>query len=49
MNIRKYLIPTVGAVAFVVGGLLSRNKAMEAAETLDEMFTKKKSAPSTEQ
>lgn len=46
---KKYLAPIIGAVAFVVGGLLTRNKALEAVDILDEMLTRNKQSAPVEQ
>ena len=38
---KKYLVPTLGAVAFVIGGLIARQKTLEGIETLEKTFNKK--------
>jgi|tagenome__1003787_1003787.scaffolds.fasta_scaffold15076884_1 hypothetical protein len=42
---KKYLVPAFGAAAFVVGGLIARQKAFEAIETLSTIFSKKSDLP----
>lgn len=42
---RKYLVPALGAIAFVVGGLIARQKTFEGIETLEKIFSKKSDAP----
>ena len=41
MDWKKIIVPTVGGIAFVIGGLIARTKAIEGVETLDSMFHKK--------
>lgn len=43
---KQYLYTAIGAVAFVVGGIVTRAKAIEMAETVENTFTKK-DKPST--
>lgn len=40
-NLKKYIAPTVGVAAFVLGGLIARSKALDAVEVLEKTFTKK--------
>jgi hypothetical protein len=44
----KSLVTVIGAVAFVIGGILTRDKALEGLETLEKYIGKKDSEP-TEQ
>lgn len=45
---KKYIMPVVGVAAFIVGGLVAREKALDIAETLETVFSKKKSAQPVE-
>lgn len=38
---KKYILKTVGFAAFAIGGLLAKNQAEEAFETLEKILTKK--------
>jgi hypothetical protein len=40
-NIKKYLVPAIGGVAFVIGGLLARSKTLDGIETLENSFAKR--------
>lgn len=42
MEIKKYLVPAVGVAAFVIGGIVTRDKALDVMETLEKTFDKKK-------
>lgn len=42
---KKYLVPALGVAAFVLGGLIARQKTYEAVETLSNVFSKKPSTP----
>ena len=37
---QKYVVPTIGVAAFVVGGLLAKIKAEEMVEVLQESLSK---------
>lgn len=38
---KKYIMPAIGVAAFIIGGLVTRTKALEMAETLERTFHKK--------
>lgn len=42
MTVRKYLVPAIGVAAFVIGGIVTRDKALDVVETLEKTFDKKK-------
>lgn len=42
---KKYLVPALGIAAFVIGGIVAREKAIEVVETLEKTFSKKPSTP----
>jgi len=37
---QKYIVPALGVGAFIVGGLVARDKALEMAEVVRKTFTK---------
>lgn len=39
---KKNIFQIIGAAAFIIGGIVTREKAMEAAEVLDKKFSKNK-------
>lgn len=41
MDKRKTLYGIIGVAAFVVGGIVARQKAIETAETVESFFAKK--------
>lgn len=42
---KKYIVPAIGAAAFVIGGLIARSKTLDGIETLENTFSKKSDAP----
>jgi hypothetical protein len=36
---KKYLYPAIGAIAFVVGGILVRQKTLENLEVIENFFS----------
>lgn len=48
-SMKKYLVPLLGAAAFVIGGIIARDKAMDTIEHLDNKFSHKPTPPSIEQ
>lgn len=38
---KKYLVPAIGALAFVIGGLIAREKTLDGIETLENKYGKK--------
>lgn len=40
-GVKKYLIPAIGGVAFVIGGLIARSKTLDGIETLENSFAKR--------
>jgi hypothetical protein len=42
---KKYLVPLIGAAAFVIGGLIVRQKTLDGIDTLERTFSKKSDAP----
>lgn len=42
--LQKYLVPAIGVGAFIIGGLIAQEKALEAAETIRKAFEKKSSS-----
>lgn len=42
---KKYLVPAIGVAAFVIGGLVAREKAIEIVDVLENTFTKNKPVP----
>jgi len=45
---KKYIKPAIGVAAFVIGGIVAREKALDIADTLQDAFSKKKSAQPVE-
>lgn len=45
---KKYIKPAFGIAAFIIGGIVAREKALDIAETLEVAFNKKKSAQPVE-
>lgn len=41
MDKRKVLHGVIGVAAFIVGGIMAREKAIEAAETVEDFFSPK--------
>lgn len=41
MDTRKVLYGVIGVAAFVIGGIVTREKAIEAAETVEDFFSSK--------
>lgn len=39
---RKYLKPALGIIAFVIGGIVAREQAFGAVDTIDDMVHRKK-------
>lgn len=39
-ELKKYVLPTFGVAAFVLGGLFARQKAFEAVDQLKEILSK---------
>lgn len=39
---KQYLVPALGVVAFVIGGIVTRSKALDAVETLEREYNKHK-------
>lgn len=35
---KKYLVPTLGAAAFFLGGLITRAKTLDSIETLEKRY-----------
>lgn len=44
--LRKWIYPAIGVAAFVVGGLVAREKAIEIAGIVEKSFTDNDSMPS---
>ena len=44
---KKYIVPAIGVVAFVIGGLVAREQVLEAADVLEKKFGKNQSTPET--
>ena len=42
---KKYLIPVLGVVAFIIGGIIAREKTIDGIETLEKFFNKKSNTP----
>jgi hypothetical protein len=38
---KKYLIPAIGVGAFILGGLVTRAKTLDAVEVLQDKYIKK--------
>lgn len=38
---KKYFVTIIGAAAFVIGGIITRNKALEGLDILEHALTKK--------
>lgn len=43
MDTRKALYGTIGIAAFIIGGIVTRAKALEMAETVEDFFAGKTS------
>jgi hypothetical protein len=41
---KKYLAPAIGVAAFVIGGIIARDKTFEAMDTLEKFFSTKPKA-----
>ena len=41
---KKYIKPVIGVAAFVIGGLIAREKAVDGVDTLDHFFGRQKAA-----
>lgn len=39
---KKYLVPAIGAIAFVLGGIVTRSKTIDGIETLEKEYNKRK-------
>ncbi len=44
---KKYIVPVIGAVAFVIGGIIARDKTLDGIETLEKHFDRKPKPPQT--
>jgi hypothetical protein len=42
---RKYVVPTIGAAAFIIGGLITRAKALDGIEILETKYLNKTPEP----
>ena len=42
---KKYLYPAIGAAAFIIGGIVTREKALETVGVLENWVSKKKAEP----
>ena len=45
-NVKKYAYPVIGVIAFVVGGLIARDKTLDGLETLEKIFNRPEKTPS---
>jgi hypothetical protein len=43
--LKKYLVPAIGIAAFIIGGIITREKTLEGIETLEKFFSKKSDTP----
>lgn len=39
---RKYFVPGLGILAFIVGGIITREKTLEGLETVENFFDKQR-------
>ena len=47
MDMRTAVYGTVGVVAFILGGIFARQKAIDGLETLEDTFSKSKKSDET--
>lgn len=47
MTKRNVLYGVIGVAAFIVGGIVTRDKALEAAETVERFFSKEDPEPAS--